>query len=351
MVRDYGEFLGKTEAPVASPLAALGWRPFFANQVDADELLAHPPVRVTEVHRSSIHVVGDGIDQSLPWVAATTVGDWLMLNRELPTASRVLTRATEIKRRAAGPGRDVQMIAANLDTAFIVSSCNADFNVARLERFLAVVLEAGVTPVVVLTKKDQAPDWQDYVAQTQAMTDAAVIAVNAKGDEVRSVLVPWCRPGQTVGFLGMSGVGKSTLTNAIGNLSVATGDIRTDDARGRHTTTRRQLFFVPDGPAILDTPGMRELQLTEAASGVGEVFSDLEEIAGQCKFRDCAHGGEPGCKVQAGIASGTIEPERLARWQKLVAEDRVNSESVAQRRKREKGFSRMVNKSIRGKAR
>lgn len=351
MTRDYGQFLGETEAPKASPLAALGWRAFFSSQVDADEMAATPPVRVTEVHRSSIQVIGDGIDESLPWVAGASVGDWLMLNRALPTASRVLTRATEIKRRAAGPGRDVQMIAANLDTGFIVSSCNADFNVARLERFLAVVLEAGVTPVVVLTKRDMAPDWEDYVARAQAITEAEVIAVNAKADETRAALAPWCAPGQTVGFLGMSGVGKSTLTNVIGHLSVATGEIRTDDARGRHTTTRRQLFFVPGGPAILDTPGMRELQLTDAASGVGEVFSDLEDIAAQCKFRDCAHGGEPGCAVQAGIASGAIAPERLARWQKLVAEDKVNTESAAQRRKREKGFSRMVNKAIRGKPR
>lgn len=351
MVRDYGAFLGKTEGQGPSPLARLGWRPFFSGQVDATELQAKPPVRVTEVHRSSVQVVGDGINESLPWMAGAAVGDWLMLDRALPTSSRVLARATEIKRRAAGPGRDVQVIAANLDTAFIVSSCNADFNIARLERFLAVVLEAGVVPVVVLTKRDHAPDWEDYVDQARAITDADVIALDATSQSVKDVLAPWSGLGQTVGFLGMSGVGKSTLTNAIGDLNVATGEIREDDARGRHTTTRRQLFFVPDGPAILDTPGMRELQLTDAASGVGEVFSDIEDSALRCKFRDCTHTTEPGCAVQAALADGSIAPERLERWRKLVAEDHVNTESAAQRRKREKSFSKMVNTSIRGKQR
>lgn len=351
MVRDYGAFLGQTKGEGPSPLVRLGWRPFFSAQLDADELLATPPVRVTEVHRSSVQVMGDGISESLPWISGAAVGDWLMLNRTLPTASRVLERVSEIKRRAAGPGRDVQVIAANLDTAFIVSSCNADFNVARLERFLAVVLEAGVTPVVVLTKKDHAPDWEAYVAQARTVTDAEVIALDATSETVKAALAPWSGLGQTIGFLGMSGVGKSTLTNAIGNLNVATGAIREDDARGRHTTTRRQLFFVPDGPAILDTPGMRELQLTDAATGVGEVFSDLEDSALRCKFRDCTHTAEPGCAVQMGIEDGSIAPERLERWRKLVAEDQLNTESVAQRRKREKSFAKLVNTSIRGKPR
>lgn len=352
MTKDYTAFLGgkTTQAPV-SPLAGLGWQPFFAQQTDTEEMAAFPPVRVTEVHRTQLHVRGDGVDEMIPWGADATVGDWLMLNRTLPTASRVLERKTVLQRRAAGHDRAVQLIAANLDTAFIVTSCNADFNVARLERYIALALEAQVTPVIVLTKADMA-DPSPFVAQAQAISERVeVIALNAKGAGVKEALGPWAKAGQTVGFLGTSGVGKSTLTNALGDLEVATGDIREDDARGRHTTTRRQMFFIPGGAAILDTPGMRELQLTDAATGVGAVFADLEEIAAGCKFRDCAHETEPGCAVRAAVQAGEITSERVERWRKLVAEDAMNTETLAEKRKREKGFAKMVNRAVKSKAR
>lgn len=352
MVKDFSAFLGAAAPAPVSPLAALGWQGFQSSQVGVEELAETPPVRVTAVHRSALDVVGEGLTQTLPWMADVTVGDWLMLNAVLPTASRVLERKTLLKRRAAGHDRSVQLIAANLDTAFVVTSCNADFNVARLERYLAVVLEAGVTPVILLTKADMAPEVAGYVAQARAISDLVeVIALNATGDDVKSLLGPWTKPGQTVGFLGTSGVGKSTLTNALGDLDVATGGIREDDARGRHTTTGRQLHIVAGGCAILDTPGMRELQLTDTAEGVGAVFADLEALAGTCKFRDCAHESEPGCAVRAAIAAGELDAARLARWQKLVAEDSMNSETLAERRRREKGFSKMVNKVVRGKGR
>lgn len=352
MVKDYSAYLGAAAPAPVSPLAALGWQGFQSGQVDTEEMSETPPVRVTAVHRSALDVVGEGISETLPWMADVTVGDWLMLNRTLPTASRVLERKTLLKRRAAGHDRSVQLIAANLDTAFVVTSCNADFNVARLERYLAVVLEAGVTPVILLTKADMCEDAAGYVAQARAIRDTVeVIALNARDEDVKALLGPWTKPGQTVGFLGTSGVGKSTLTNALGDLSVATGVIREDDARGRHTTTGRQLHMVPGGCAILDTPGMRELQLTEASEGVGAVFADLEELAAGCKFRDCAHESEPGCAVRAAVEAGDLDRERLARWQKLVAEDAMNTETLAERRRREKGFSKMVNKAVKGKVR
>lgn len=301
-----------------------------------------PPVRVTQVHRNGLHVVGDGIDELVPPGPEATVGDWLMLNREAPAQSRVLERTSLIKRRAAGLERQVQMIAANLDTAFIVTSCNQDFNIARLERYIALAMEAEVAPVIVLTKPDIADDPERFAEEARTISDRVpVVVVNAKGEAVAEALAAWCRPGQTVAFMGSSGVGKSTLTNALSQgEAIETQAIREGDARGRHTTTRRQLHFVPSGCAVLDTPGMRELQMTDAETGIGDLFSDLRDLGEACKFRDCAHETEPGCAVLAALERGEIDAARIKRWKKLVAEERFNSESLSERRMRDKSFGR-----------
>lgn len=337
MTRDYSNFLGASAdaSLTLSPLQALGWQGFFAQQTDIETMQSTPPVRVTEVHRSAIIVIGDGIENMrIPSIEGTTVGDWLLLDPELPAQSVLLERKSVIKRKAAGHDRTVQLIAANLDTAFIVTSCNAEFNVARLERYIALAFEAEIEPVVLLTKSDLSHEVDNYVEQAQAILDTiSVIAINAKSTDVIETLSQWCKPGKTVAFLGSSGVGKSTLTNALCQSDdIETREIRESDARGRHTTTRRQLHFVEGGCAVLDTPGMRELQLVDVAAGVDELFSDLQDLAHTCKFRDCAHASEPGCAVQAAIASGVIDQPRFARWQKLVAEDRFNSETLAQRK-------------------
>lgn len=355
MTRDFSALM-----PAAAPspsreiplLQRLGWQPFFAQQISVDEMAATPPVRVTEVHRSGLRVLGDGIDMMVPPRADATVGDWLLLDRTLPSASRLLARKSLIKRRAAGHDRSIQLIAANLDTAFVVTSCNLDFNVARLERYVALAFDAGVTPVILLTKSDLCADPSPYVEQAQAISkDVAVITLNAKSDEPRERLAPWCKPGQTVAFLGSSGVGKSTLTNALsGTESAATQAIREDDAKGRHTTSHRQLHILPDGCAVLDTPGVRELQLTDAEAGVTEVFSDLDELAAQCRFNDCGHQSEPGCAVQAALKAGVIDEGRLVRWQKLLAEDRHNTASLAQRRSKDKAFGKMVKQAKKHKS-
>ncbi|APG46498.1 ribosome small subunit-dependent GTPase A [Phaeobacter porticola] len=349
MTRDYSQFLN-TPTPATGdkrPLSALdrlGWQGFFSQQTDLDEMASHPPVRITEVNRNGLRAMGADIDLVIPPGLEATVGDWLMLDAELPTHSRVLERKSLIRRRAPGKDRKVQLIAANIDTMFVVTSCNADFNLARLERFIAMAFDADVTPVIVLTKIDLCENLEDYVAQARTISDLVdVVPLNAKSDTAREALAPWVRAGQTVAFLGTSGVGKSTLTNALGQgLEIATQAIREDDARGRHTTTRRQLYFLPGGCAVLDTPGMRELQLTDAATGVGDVFADLQELATRCKFRDCSHDSEPGCAVQAGIAAGEVDPSRLERWRKLAAEEAFNSASLAQRRAKDKSFGKMV---------
>ncbi|MGB3407691.1 MAG: ribosome small subunit-dependent GTPase A [Jannaschia sp.] len=354
MTRDYSQFLpGSTGAPKAvSPLSALGWQPFFAQQIDADTLIATPPVRVIRVDRAGLLVAGDGVDAMLPPLAGVTVGDWMLMGAGGTIAGGPLDRKSLVKRRAPGHDRSVQLIASNIDTTFVVTSCNADFNVARLERYLALAFDADTDPVILLTKPDLA-DATPFIEQAQAISGAVpVVAVNAKGGDVSAQLSAWCRPGRTVAFLGSSGVGKSTLVNALsGSSEVATGAIRENDAKGRHTTTRRELYVVPAGFAVLDTPGMRELQLTDVAAGIEEVFADLSDLARTCKFNDCAHETEPGCAVRAALEAGDFDPGRLARWKKLAAEDAHNSADLAMSRRKAKAFSKMVNRAVKSKPR
>jgi ribosome biogenesis GTPase len=357
MTRDDSAFLSspagdKTPRPTASVLQSLGWQPFFAQQISVDDMHTTPPVRVTEVHRSGLRVLGDGIDMMVPPRADATVGDWLLLDNNLPSASQLMERKSLIKRRAAGHDRSVQLIAANIDTAFIVTSCNLDFNVARLERYIALAFDAGVTPVVLLTKADLCEDPSGYVTDAEAISaDVAVLTLNAKSDEPKTKLAPWCKPGQTIAFLGSSGVGKSTLTNALSVNDVATTQsIREDDAKGRHTTSHRQLHILPNGCAVLDTPGVRELQLTDAEEGVAEVFSDLDELSLECRFNNCTHVSEPGCAVLAALERGDIDKARLTRWRKLVAEDQHNTASLAQRRSKDKAFGKMIKQAKKHKS-
>ncbi|MFY0617226.1 ribosome small subunit-dependent GTPase A [Shimia sp.] len=348
MTRDYSQFLpnggAASEQPKRTVLDILGWQSYFAQQTDLEVLAATPPVRVVEVHRNGLQVRGDGVDALVPPGPDATVGDWLLYDAELPSRSAVLERKSLFKRRAAGHDRSIQMIAANVDTAFVVTSCNNDFNVARLERFLALAFEADVTPVILLTKADLCEDTEPFVTEAQRISDRVpVVLLNAKSEEPLAKLADWCAPGQTIAFLGTSGVGKSTLVNALfGSEQAATGAIREEDARGRHTTTRRQLHFTDDGLAVLDTPGMRELQLAEAGDGLADLFADVVELAGQCKFRDCAHESEPGCAVQAAIATGTLDAARLERWRKLEAEERHNTASLAEKRAYDKNFGKMI---------
>jgi ribosome biogenesis GTPase len=349
MTRDYSQFLkpaakGSGNKRKLSTLEMLGWQPYFAQQISVDEMAKTPPVRVIEVHRNGLHAVGDGVDTMIPPGPDATVGDWLLLDLTHPPSSRVLERKSLIKRRAAGHDRQTQAIAANIDTVFIVSSCNQDFNVARLERYIALAFEAEVEPVIVLTKADLCETPDQYIEAAGAISDQVpVVVLDARGEEPKSRLADWCKPGRTLAFLGSSGVGKSTLINALsGTRSIETQAIREDDAKGRHTTTSRQLHILPDGCAVLDTPGMRELQLTDAGSGVADVFSDLHELATHCRFNDCRHETEPGCAVLAAIEAGDVDSARLARWQKLVAEDRHNSASLAERKSKDKALGKTI---------
>jgi ribosome biogenesis GTPase len=425
-------------------LKTLGWQPHFAKQLEERECdhLEYKdliPVRITEVRSKSIHVVGaGGMDHLIPITQGQKIindndekvvvaGDWILVENTAsetndgnqialqppPTLKikKILCRRSVIKRKAPGRNtRKKQLIASNLDTVFVVSSCNQDFNVARLERYIAMVLETeNVAPVIVLTKKDllemeingddieneidgeasmdidmdidldidmEKDDEEDYGFEGEQLDASSswlldyyldeagsiasgsipVVCLDARnGDEAWVLLEPWLGEGQTVAFVGSSGVGKSTLVNSLCGVDlVKVGDIHTDSGQGRHTTTRRQLHFLNQNNnnsndnsngirissndtcgrscAILDTPGLRELQLVDAAQGLDEVFKDLVELSRSCRFNDCKHSGEPGCAIEAAVESGDIDVDRLARWEKLVAEDAANTKDVEESR-------------------
>lgn len=325
-------------------LSDLGWSSHFAAQHAANPSCV--PLRITEVHRDRLIGANDSGEAPLLSPNRPTgdfaVGDWVLADDQ-NRVQDLLDRRSLLKRRAAGTGAEAQLIAANVDVLFIVSSCNADFNLARLERYLALAHQAGCYPVVILTKADTCADPIEYCKPAEALAPfLTVMAVNAhEPSDVQQVL-SWCTAGQTAALVGSSGVGKTTLANAMTGLAQATSGIREDDARGRHTTTARALHPMQNGGWLVDTPGMRALRLLDAQDGVDEVFSDILDLTETCRFSDCKHQAEPGCAVQDAIANGSLDAERLERWRKLRREDERNSETVAQSRARDKAFGKMV---------
>lgn len=314
-------------------LASLGWTEFFGDQLEPDEkdLI---PTRIASVHRDRLTGLSQAgpTDLTLPANANTgdyAVGDWVLVEPHTHLLRRRLTRKTVLERRTQG-GRVPQLAAANVDTLFIVTSCNADFNIARLERYLALANEAGTTPVILLTKADTAEDAEAYQRQAAALQRGlAVVMLNPRIADAATALAVWCGAGQTVALVGSSGVGKSTLVNTLaGSAQQApqqTAGIREHDAKGRHTTTARSLHAIAGGGWVIDTPGMRTLHVSDVASGIDTLFAEITELAPLCKFRDCTHVHEPGCAVQAALKAGTLDPERLARWRKLSEENQGNT--------------------------
>jgi ribosome biogenesis GTPase len=275
-----------------------------------------------------------------------TVGDWLMIDDATCEVRHILQRANLFKRRAPGNDNRTQLIAANVDIVFVVASCNQDFSTARLERYLVLAREVGVQPIVVLTKTDLTDRPDAFVDAARNLQPGLVVeTVDGRDRDSVARLGIWCGLGQTVALLGSSGVGKSTLVNSLrGSDSIATQAIRKGDDTGRHTTTVREMHRLDHGGWLLDTPGMRELQLIDAGSGLAEVFDDIVDMAEQCRFADCKHGVEPGCAVQAAIADGSLTSERLERWRRLASEENYNSASQSERRALDRIAGRVTGK-------
>jgi ribosome biogenesis GTPase len=330
-------------------LADFGWDNYFHSQLSADLPPTSVPVRVMSVQKSGLQVAAPDLETHVDAGVigddiTATVGDWLLFDTASCRVLQLLQRKSLFQRRAPGTDRRMQLIAANVDTLFIVSSCNQDFNEARIERYLALARDSGVMAVIVLTKADLAEDPQEFVRAAASLApDVLVEAVNALDKEDLRCLDGWLGAGQTIALLGSSGVGKSTIANALlGQDQIATQDVRHGDDKGRHTTTSRSLFRLPVGAWLLDTPGMRELQLADVQTGIDDVFAEISALAESCKFSNCAHESEPGCAVRQAVAAGNIDEARVGRWRKLRREDAHNRESIAERRARGRSLGKLI---------
>jgi len=268
----------------------------------------------------------------------------------------ILPRRSKFSRKVAGIKTEEQVVAANVDTLFLVSGLDGDFNPRRIERYLTAAWDSGARPVVILNKLDRCADPDRCLLEAQAVAmGVPVHRVSALTGTGCEALREYLRPGETVSLLGSSGVGKSTLANALlGSERQRTRDVRDDDSRGRHTTTTRELLRLPGGAILIDTPGIRALEVTGAADGLADAFAEIAEAAEGCRFRDCRHEGEPGCAVDAAVADGRLAPERLAAYRKLEREAAYATRAVdplarAEERKKWKAIHKSVEVHMRTK--
>jgi len=333
-------------------LAPFGWTAAWRRAFDAVASEGDQPGRVTTEYQHHLelitpfgpvlaHRTGRLRHRCPTRIDQPAAGDWVVVDpsdEDGPGVIDVLPRSSRIVRQAAGRRTEPQVVGANLDTVFVVTSLNRDFNPRRLERYLAVVWEGDGTPVVVLNKADLCDAIDARIEETRAIAAGAeVVALSALDGHGVDALEPFLGPGRTVGLVGSSGVGKSTLANAlIGDAVQDTGAIRDADDRGRHTTTRRQLLVLPDERGVLlDTPGMRELGMWGGEEGLRRAFADVEDRAGHCRFRDCTHESEPGCAVREAVESGEIAEARVRSYRELLAEaaESVERAKIAEARR------------------
>lgn len=316
-------------------LEALGWNSFFEEQVQESREFA--PARVSEEHKQMYRVLSES-GEMLAEVSGKlrhqakgrdgfpAVGDWVLVTPDpigqSATIHRILNRRSKFSRKVAGVKTEEQVLAANIDTVFLLQSLNRDFNPRRLERYLTVAWESGVNPVVLLTKLDLCDDVRPFLVQVEEIAPAIPVhglsALTGQGIEQ---LDCYLAMGQTVALLGSSGVGKSTLVNRLAGRDIMkVREIRDDDDRGRHTTSARQIILLPRGGILIDTPGLRELQLWGEGSGLDRSFGDIDELSRQCRFRDCRHDSEPGCAVRQALAARRLDGSRMESYLKLRAE-------------------------------
>jgi ribosome biogenesis GTPase len=342
----------------------LGWDAYFEALWKENPQDGCVPARVVSQQRGLWRVVGDfeecwaepsgkfrkESEAGGDWPA---VGDWISVEmrpeKQNALIQHVLTRRSRFVRKVAGKQIAEQVIVANIDIALVVAALDGDFNVRRIERYLAQCWESGARPAIVLNKADACAESAELAAEIEGIAmGAPIFLVSAKTGEGLDALETSFRKGQTIVLLGSSGVGKSTLVNRLlQEERQATHAVRESDSRGRHTTTSRELFVLPSGAMIIDTPGLRELQLWNAAEGLTQTFADVDELAAQCRFTNCQHQSEPDCAVQAALAAGNLESGRLESWQKLQREQefllrKVNPEIEAAQKKRVKVIMRQV---------
>ena len=349
-------------------IASLGWGPTLADEFQPHADTGLRPGRVTIQHRGAYVLLAEEgevwaeIRGRLRHAADSTsdlpaVGDWVAYNRpdgaERASVEAILPRRSAVRRKQAGHETAEQVVAANVDVLFLVTSLNHDLNVRRLERYMTLAWESGADPVVVLTKADLCPDIGPALALVETVTFGVPVHVTsaltgAGFDDVRACL----DGGRTGAAIGSSGVGKSTLINGLcGEERLATREIR-DDGRGRHTTTHRELIVLPGTGCVIDTPGMRELQLWDSAEGLERAFEDVDDLIAECRFSDCAHESEPGCAVRAALADGRLDAERYESYTKLQRELRyLEIRHDARARSEERKRWRAINKEAKARAR
>ena len=314
------------------------------------------PARVTAVHKERYAIVCRHGECYARLKAAEyytggqlfpTTGDYVLVNYIENGDSQIvatLPRKTYFSRRDPYPGQREQAVAANFDYVFILQSLNQDFNPKRLERYLTLSWQSGAVPVILLTKGDLVEDYWDYLTAVERVAPGvSTHVVSARTGQGLAPLNAYLQPGKTVVFLGSSGVGKSSLVNALaGEELMAVGGIREDDSKGCHTTTHRQLLMLKSGCMVIDTPGMRELGMWDVSQGLGDAFADVEKFIGNCRFRDCKHDREPGCAVKAAIAAGELDAARWESYQKLKEEALDRDELLRRKREWSKGVSKFT---------
>ncbi|XOV88620.1 MAG: ribosome small subunit-dependent GTPase A [Pseudomonadota bacterium] len=346
-------------------LKELGWRKSLAKQLNAHTGELRPArVARQDVGRYQLLSEAGPLIGVLPGKTRLeagsradlpAVGDWVLCrpaDAADPTQviiEQTLVRFSKFSRKVAGDRFEEQVVAANIDTVFIVSGLDDNFNVGRIERYLMLAWHSGATPVIVLNKADLCTDLDDkLIALAPVALGTPIICVSAATGQGLERLGAYVTSGNTVALLGSSGVGKSTITNCLlGDNRFETGEVREFDSKGRHTTTFRELCVVPGGGLLIDTPGMREIQLWADDASLAGSFADVESLAEHCKFRDCGHAGEPGCAVQAAIDEGRLEADRLTSYHKLQREvthfaEQQDIRLRAERKLANKKFSRMI---------
>jgi ribosome biogenesis GTPase / thiamine phosphate phosphatase len=350
-------------------LEDLGWSPRFDAAFEPHRVAGLAAARVSLEHTHIYRVLTPAGEQ-LARIAGRlrhhaggradypAVGDWVAIDATSAGGDAriraILPRCSRFSRRAAGDPTEEQVVAANIDVVFLISGLDHDFNPRRIERYVLTAWDSGASPVIVLNKSDLVADVGPFVDEATAVSQGVpVLTISAKHPESMTALRAHLGRGRTAALLGSSGVGKSSIANAlIGEERLRTRDVRESDSRGRHTSTNRQLVLLGDAGILIDTPGMRELQLWETGDALAGAFGDIDALAGACRFRDCRHAGEPGCAVAAAVTDGTLPAARLESYHKLQQEQAFQARQQDQRaqleqKRRFKVLTKAANKKIR----